>query len=65
MVTAYIHDSLLVLVDFMLQGVNRRWKMIKPSTKEKETEDFSEEIVTTLCCHISEYHNMSLQRCES
>jgi hypothetical protein len=59
MVTAQSHDSLLVPVDFMLQGVNRRWKIIKPPTKVKETEDFSEEIVTTLCCHKSEYFQPS------
>jgi hypothetical protein len=65
MVTAQSHDSLLVLVDFMLQSVNRRWKMIKPSTQENETEHFSEDIVTTLCCHKPEYYNTSLQRCKS
>jgi len=52
-------------VDFIFKIVNRRWKMIKTSTSKIETEGSSEEAVTALCSHISEYHNMSLQCCES
>ena len=45
MVAAQSQDSLLALVDFILQCMSRRWKMIKPSTKETETKGFSEETV--------------------